>query len=100
MTPFEQYLLAHINELCRNTGRPARPVALVARTGLPDRSLRRYLHGLEERGLIRRATPRTGWIVVGSALDRRIAAARDSRALAFFRQQLGWDYKTAIWAAA
>lgn len=99
MNPFEAYLLQHVAEICRNSGRPARPVALSARTGLPERTIQRYLNNLERSGKVKRATPKTGWIAVGCGLDQRTRTAAQLHQLDFFTH-LGWDYKTAVRAVA
>lgn len=76
MLPFEQRLIALIQENIRYAGRPCPTRVLVNETGQCPRTVKWWLHRMEEQGRVARLTPNTGWWVKGSTLDRRIAAAR------------------------
>ena len=76
ISPFEQRLLNEIQASTRNTGTPCRTTTLVALTGQSDRTIRWCLVRLERAGVLARLTPRSGWFVRGSGLDKRIQQAR------------------------
>lgn len=66
LTPYQlNVLIPAIWAICRDTGRPARTVAVAARLGLPERSTRRYIHELEVVGAVRRNKIRAGWRLAG-----------------------------------
>jgi hypothetical protein len=61
--PFEQedLILTALRGICRDTGRPARCVAVAARCAASDREALRWMQYLERLGVVERVGVRRGW---------------------------------------
>ena len=62
VSPFEYLLRETISKIQRDTGMPARTVALSTRLNIPERTVRYWLVRAEENGAICRKGLRGGWL--------------------------------------
>ncbi len=69
--PFIKRLINEIVKLVRNTGAPARTIALAMTTHVPESTIRYWLKKAENCGLIKRRGMRGGWLPVDMATNRR-----------------------------
>ena len=65
--PFIKRLISEIIKLVRNTGAPARTVALAASTHTPESTIRYWLRKAEDAGHIQRRGKRGGWLATPSS---------------------------------
>ncbi len=62
MSLMERWLLEQINETYRRSRTPVRTVILADRLGKNDRTVRKMLSRLENRGVVQRRGQRGGWM--------------------------------------
>lgn len=63
MPPYADYVLSSLQVLARaNSRRPVRTLILAELLGISPRTARLYLTRLENRGLVARLSPRSGWL--------------------------------------
>lgn len=65
ISPFEIRLLSSIRQISRNNGGPASTVTIsIVVGGVHERTVRRWLRRLERQGMVRRPSPKGGWLTV------------------------------------
>ncbi len=69
--PFIKRLINEIVKLVRNTGAPARTIALAMTTHIPESTIRYWLRKAEDSGLIQRRGMRGGWLPVPDVVAPR-----------------------------
>ncbi len=62
VSAFERQIADVVRAVVRDTGAPARTLAVAGRLYLSDRQVRRYLAMLEARQAVRRVGQRGGWL--------------------------------------
>jgi len=62
VSTFERQIVEMVQAVVRDTGVPARTLAIAGRLYMSDRQVRRYLARLEARQAVRRVGRRGGWL--------------------------------------